>query len=140
MKKLINTLFILSTIFIISCGSDDNNNNSNNNASITPPSWIEGRWILEYSQPPYETGFYFTNNDFGQITIGGDVSQVQLIENILNSLSAPSNVYIVDTETSNTYTVTLNSGGGDVTYTFNKQSNTEMTWEESSSTALYIKQ
>ena len=69
MKK---TIFILIATLMLSCSTDsESNNNSNNGAnsdSITPPTWIQGIWLLD--QGAVETGYEFRTQNFCTVSPG----------------------------------------------------------------------
>lgn len=60
------------TTLMLSCSSDsESNNNSNNGAngdSITPPTWIQGIWLLD--QGAVEIGYEFRTQNFCIISAG----------------------------------------------------------------------
>lgn len=123
MKK---TIYFL-TIFIItltSCSSE-NDNSSNSNILINPPEWIQGKWLLEDSIVG-ESGWKFTNNDFILIQANTEISQREQLEQFANN---GQEVSANDSSSDNSYSVTLNSiGGQTTTYSFTKISGTKISW------------
>ena len=62
------------TTLMLSCSSDSESNNSSNNGangdSITPPTWIQGIWLLDPDITPTEVGFEFRTQNFCTISVG----------------------------------------------------------------------
>jgi hypothetical protein len=134
MKKTIYFLTIF--IVILSSCSSDNDSSSNSNIQINPPDWIQGKWLLEGALVG-ESGWRFTNNDFILIQVNTEVSQRGQLEQFANS---GQEVSANDTFSDNSYSVTLNSiGGQSTTYSFTKVSDTKISWN-TVATSLYIKQ
>jgi hypothetical protein len=134
MKKIFPFLAILMIAFS-SCSSDDNST-SNSQIQINPPNWIQGKWLIDVSIPG-ENGWQFTNNDFIIIQSSTEMSQREQLQQFSNN---GQDVSANDTSTDNTYSVTLNTiGGQSTTYSFTQISNTEITWDAVSN-SIYTKQ
>lgn len=134
MKKILPILAIL-IIALSSCSSDDDSSD-NSSIQINPPNWIQGKWLLEGSVVG-ESGWRFTNNDFIIIQANTEISQREQLQQFSNN---GQDVSANDTSTDNTYSVTLNTiGGQSTTYSFTKISNTEISWDSVSS-SIYTKQ
>jgi hypothetical protein len=132
MKKTIYFLTIL-LITLTSCSSD---NDSSSNILINPPNWIQGKWLLEGSVVG-ESGWRFTSNDFILIQVNTEVSQREQLEQFSNN---GQEVSASNTSSDNSYSVTLNSVGGQtITYSFTKISDTEISWNTIAN-SIYIKQ
>lgn len=60
------------TTLMLSCSSDSESNNSSNNGangdSITPPTWIQGIWLLDPGA--VEIGYEFRTQNFCSISAG----------------------------------------------------------------------
>ena len=69
MKQII---FMFITTLMLSCSSDSESNNSSNNGangdSITPPTWIQGIWLLDPGV--VEIGYEFRTQNFCSISAG----------------------------------------------------------------------
>ena len=134
MKRILPILAILF-IALSSCSSDDDSS-SNSQIQINPPNWIQGKWLLEGSVL-LENGWRFTNNDFIIIQVNTEISQREQLQLIADS---GQDVSASDTSTDDTYSVTLNSvGGQSTTYSFTKISDNEISWDSVSS-SIYTKQ
>jgi len=134
MKKILPILAIL-VIALSSCSSDDDSSD-NSSIQINPPNWIQGKWLLEGSVVG-ESGWRFTNNDFIIIQANTEISQREQLQQFSNN---GQDVSANDTSTDNTYSVTLNTiGGQSTTYSFTQISNTEISWDSVSS-SIYTKQ
>lgn len=72
MKKII--LLASIAVLSLSCTSDsdsDNNSNNNSNSQITPPSWIQGTWLLEHEGTEQKLGGYrFISDNLCQVMVG----------------------------------------------------------------------
>ncbi|MCG8894599.1 hypothetical protein G1K73_12700 [Tenacibaculum finnmarkense] len=134
MKRILPILAILF-IALSSCSSDDDSS-SNSQIQINPPNWIQGKWLLEGSLVG-ESGWRFTNNDFIIIQVNTEISQREQLQQFADN---GQNVSASDTSTDDTYSVTLNSlGGQSTTYSFTQISDNEISWDSVSS-SIFIKQ
>lgn len=89
MKKII--LLASIAVLSLSCTSDsdsDNNSNNNSNSQITPPSWIQGEWVME--DVP-SAGYIFYTNDLCQTTYGNQSCMRNYI-NIYQGTNVVTNV------------------------------------------------
>lgn len=124
MKKIFPILAILM-IALSSCSSDDDST-TNSQIQINPPNWIQGKWLVDVTISG-ENGWRFTNNDFIIIQSNTEMSQREQLQQFSNN---GQDVSANDTSTDSTYSVTLNTiGGQSTTYTFTKISNTEITYD-----------
>ena len=136
MKKLFVFLTIsVLTLSLGSCSADDEDLNASS-IQIKPPSWIQGKWLLEDSGLG-EMGWRFTSNDFIIIQANSELSQREMLQNLLDN---GGDVSASDNSTNDTYSVTINSlGGQSVTYSFTRISGDEITWD-SVANSIYRKQ
>jgi hypothetical protein len=124
MKKII-LLLLISLSTLVSCSSNDEDN-GNSEIQINPPNWIQGKWLLEGSVVG-ESGWKFTDNDFILIQANVEVSQREQLQQFFNG---GQDVSANDSSTDESYSVTLNSiGGQSTTYSFTKISKTEISWD-----------
>jgi len=134
MKRILPILAILF-IALSSCSSDDDSS-SNSQIQINPPNWIQGKWLLEGSVVG-ESGWRFTNDDFIIIQANTEISQREQLQQFAEN---GQDVSASDTSTDDTYSVTLNSlGGQSTTYSFTQISDNEISWDSVSS-SIYTKQ
>lgn len=80
MKKMLLVLF--STIFLFGCSSPSSNNTPNTPVlpvSFNPPSWIQGRWLVDNF-----SGYKFTSNDYIVLSPPSEYSIGTQITNVNN--------------------------------------------------------
>lgn len=125
MKKINIKLFTIIGVLLfslVSCSSDDNDDSNNGQISINPPQWIQGKWLQEDNSTV--VGYRFTSNDFITIVANVETSQREQLEAFANS---GQSVSATDSSTDSTYSVTINTIGGQSTiYNFTKISDTEI--------------
>ena len=132
-KKLFVLFFI--GLVIISCSSSDDDS-SLSIIQINPPAWIQGKWLMDDTSLG-EMGWRFTSNDFIIIQANSELSQRGMLEDLLDN---GGDVSASDNSTDETYSVTLNSiGGQSITYSFTQISSSEITWETVTN-SIYRKQ
>ncbi len=138
MKKVL-LIFAVVTMVITGCStSDDNDDDSgfNSDIQINPPGWIQGKWLWTTVQP--ENGFSFTSNDFLRIDVGVSTSQRGQLQAFSDN---GQDVSASDTFTDDSYSVTINSiGGQSITYSFTRISNNQITWDQQPSIPTLTKQ
>lgn len=119
MKKL---FFTLSTILILfGCSSSDDSSNSNlNSASISPPSWIHGTWVLDGST----YGYKFTSDDFILKTL----SDLSFKESVNSTLSSGQTASTTETKTDSSYEISITILTTTYNYHFVKISPTIIEW------------
>lgn len=121
-------------MILSSCSSDDSTDSAN--IQINPPTWIQGKWILN-SSSSVESGWRFTSNDFIIIQGNTEVSQRAQLEAFSES---GQSVSATDTFTDNTYEVTLNNIGGQTSiFSFTRLSADVITYDSIQSSE-YIRQ
>lgn len=124
MKKLNLQVFAITIILLFSlasCSSNDDNS-SNSQISINPPQWIQGKWLQEDNSTV--VGYRFTSNDFITIVTNVETSQREQLEAFASS---GQSVSANDSSTNSSYSVTINTIGGQSTiYNFTKISDTEI--------------
>jgi hypothetical protein len=141
MKKTFFILSIMLTSFMFSCSNDDDDNNLNtSNIEYSPPSWIIGRWIQDFSiGTGAENGWRFTNNDFIQIAPAGIEQNHSQQVRSLSQMGA----FLYDDLDGDIYSVTYSTGGPQVKLSFERIDNQSIKWIEGSfgsSEAIYLKQ
>lgn len=141
MKNQLLFLGFFFASFLFGC-SDDDDNNSNNNSNIqySPPSWIVGTWIQDFSiGTGAENGWRFTSNDFIQLAPGGiEQNHSQQVRSL-----SQNGAFLNDELNGDTYSITWSTGGTQVTNSFEKINNQSIKWIEGSfgsSEAIYLKQ
>ena len=135
MKKAISVLGIF-LILLSSCSSDDNDGSNSSEIQINPPTWIQGKWLVEDSGMG-DIGWRFTSNDFIIITAGSETSTRGQLETLLDS---GQDVSTNNESSDTTYSITSNYPFGQTTiYSFTKVSDTEISWDTVSS-SIYVKQ
>ncbi len=84
-----------------------------------------------------EIGWRFTSNDFIIIQVNSELSQREMLQSLLDN---GGDVSASDNSTDETYSVTLNSiGGQSVTYSFTQVSIDEISWDTVAN-SIYSKQ
>lgn len=133
MKKIVIILF---AVLAFSCsGSDDNNNVNPNVASLNPPAWIQGTWLLEGNS--VQSGFRFTSNDVCINSLGLYACNKESLEMYQDTqVHTDVNEEISDTE----YSVEITIGSNTTTFKFKKVSATQIKWVNSPAQANYTKQ
>lgn len=135
MKRKVSFLALTIIIIFNSCSNSDNDKNTSE-IQINPPSWIQGKWLLPDSTVG-ESGWRFTNNDFIIIQVNTELSQRNQLQQFSNN---GQEVSASDTSSENSYSVVLNSiGGQSTTYSFSKISDNEITWDTVAN-SIYTKQ
>lgn len=132
MKK---ALFLMTSVVLLSCsGSDDNGSVNQNENSINPPSWIQGNWYLDGTT---SYGFKFTSDDVCVIALSQSACNKESL-----SIYEGTDVYThVDEEMSDiNYSVDITIGSNTTSYKFQKVSDTQIKWMNSSAQTIYIKQ
>ena len=131
----ISTVVILLTS-LVCCSSDNSSANSNNSTSIHPPSWIQGTWLL--SGGVIDSGFKFTSNDFCVVSMNLNSCYKEQL-NMMNGTTFSTN--IKEEISSDSYSIEITLGPTVITYEFEKISETEIAWSNSTvGDALYEKQ
>ena len=124
-------ILLIITNLLLSCSSDDDNSgNSQSNDFFNPPSWIQGKWLVDDSN--MEFGFEFTSNNFIIInSISSSIDYGEILQ-MQNDLGISTNVTeeISDSE----YKIRINLQGANTTYTFRK---VNLTTIEYSNTNFY---
>lgn len=134
MKNLIYLKFLIIMIILNGCSSDDNNSN-NSKIQINPPSWIQGKWLIEGVSN--NAGWRFTLNDVISIQNGIEISERGQLEMVLQS---SQNVSTSEEISSNRYKLISNYPAGQTTIkTFTKISNTEISWDDTPG-IVFVKQ
>lgn len=112
MKKIL----LLSLLFIglISCSSSDDGNKAN---QITPPSWIQGTWLLEGS--PVSSGYKFSSNDFCLIALTSATCHKDTLE-LYEGSEITTNV--TQEISDSNYSIEVTIGSSIQTYNFEKVS------------------
>ena len=132
-KKLFVLFFI--GLVIISCSSEDDDPSSSI-IQINPPAWIQGKWLMDDTGLG-EMGWRFTSNDFIIIQVNSELSQRGMLQDLLDN---GGDVSASDNSTDETYSVTINSiGGQSITYSFTQISSSEITWDTVAN-SIYRKQ
>jgi thioredoxin-related protein len=134
MKKLIGLIFIL-TFLLSSCSSSDDDDSNINNSGINPPEWIQGTWLLQDS--PVSSGFRFTTDDVCIISFSSQACNKQQLETF-NNTDIFTNVS--EEITNDYYSVEITISSSITSYQFEKISETEIKWLETTSNAIYTKQ
>ncbi len=115
MKKLL--LVLISTVFLFGCSSSDGDSGSN--TSFNPPSWIQGRWLVESGG----FGYRFTNNDVMSVILTTEFSFGEQIKSVNNVGANTSINEEIKTSTEYKFSYTLQSATQ--YYHFIKVSNTK---------------
>ena len=133
LKKVFAVFFL--SLFIFSCSKSEDTPNSSE-IQINPPNWIQGKWLMD-DLGQGENGWRFTSNDFIIIQANSELSQRELLQSLLDNAG---DVSASDNSTDDTYSVTLNSiGGQSVIYSFTQVSIDEITWDTVAN-SIYRKQ
>lgn len=133
MRTFILLLLVFSTS-LYSCTSNDDDSTDIDKTLISPPSWILGTWID--AEGIYEVeGFRFTENNMIVYKEGLEYSQNDLIDGYIN---AGFIISVDQEEEEGWYSVHFNYPlGEEVTYSFERRSNTTIIWVEGE--AVYTK-
>jgi hypothetical protein len=119
-----NLLYVLTALLIFSCSSSDDSSSASSSA-ISPPSWIQGRWIMEGVSNSVEAGYNFSKNDFCLI-----VFNTQTCFKESNNLLSSGGGYIKVEEVvnENEYKISITQISSTFTYHFKKITPTKIEW------------
>lgn len=128
--------FFMTAFLMLSCsGSDDNNNVNPIVASLNPPAWLQGTWLLEGSS--VQSGFRFTSEDVCINSLGMYACNKESLEMYQDTeVHTDVNEEISDTE----YSVEITIGSNTTAFEFKKVSVTQIKWVNSPAQANYTKQ
>ena len=131
MKK---TLLLLSVISIFGCsGSDDSDNVLSDVATLNPPEWIQGTWLLDGDD---NHGFRFTTDDVCIISFSLSACNKAQLEQFAGTEIVTE---VRERITALEYEVEITVGGHTTEYEFEKYQGGIM-WANNSSHPVYIKQ
>lgn len=131
MKKI---SILLLLVLVCSCSKSDDSSITNSK-SINPPTWIQGRWLLE--DVPVNSGFKFTTNDFCLDYAGMYVCNKEAI-NLYNGTQIFTDVK--EEITNSTYSIEITIGSNTTYYKFEKVSSTSIRGIQGTISAIYVKQ
>ena len=101
-------------ILLLSCNNDDSDSNSN--AFFNPPTWIQGKWLVD--DPIIVFGFEFTNDNFIINQMGAKTNYGEILK---MHKSIGSDVSTNERITDDEYEVKINSEGTSTVYKFKKR-------------------